>query len=75
MTQVTVRIPMPLRNFTRGADEVVIEGATVRQALEDLGKAHEGLLPMVLTPEGQIRSFVNVYLGEENVHALKGLDS
>ncbi|MGH8478316.1 MAG: molybdopterin-synthase adenylyltransferase MoeB [Gammaproteobacteria bacterium] len=75
MTQVTVRIPMPLRTFTGGVAEVVGSGATVREVLAALGQDHSGLLPRILTPEGQIRSFVNLYLGEDNVRALQGLDT
>ena len=75
MTKVTVRIPMPLRTFTGGAAEVVGSGATVREVLAALGQDHSGLLPRILTPEGQIRSFVNIYLGEENVRVLQGLDT
>lgn len=75
MTQVTVRIPMPLRAFTGGAAEVVGSGATVREVLAALAQDHSGLLPRILTPEGQIRSFVNLYLGEDNVRVLQGLDT
>ena len=75
MTQVTVRIPMPLRTFTGGAAEVVGSGATVREVLAALGQDHSGLLPRILTPDGQIRSFVNIYLGEDNVRVLQGLDT
>ena len=75
MSRVIVRIPMPLRSLTAGAEELAVEGATVGQALACLGAAHPGVLARILTPEGQIRSFVNIYLGQENVHALEGLDT
>lgn len=73
MNQVSVRIPMPLRNFTDGADEVTVQGATVGDALYAMGKFHDGLLERLLTPEGEIRSFVNIYVGENNVIELDGL--
>lgn len=66
---------MPLRPFTGGVDEMEVQGATVREALTALGKAHAGLLTRVLTPEGQTRSFVNVFLGEYNVNNLQGLET
>ncbi len=75
MTPVTIRIPMPLRSFTGGAAELVGAGGTVREVLAALGDEHGGLLPRILTPEGQIRSFVNIYLGEDNVRAMQGLDT
>jgi molybdopterin/thiamine biosynthesis adenylyltransferase/rhodanese-related sulfurtransferase/molybdopterin converting factor small subunit len=66
---------MPLRVFTGGADEVAVQGATVGEALRALGRTNEGLLPRILTPEGRIRSFVNVFLGEDNVNTLQGLNT
>src|SRR5919204_3937409 len=75
MTPVKVRIPMPLRTFTGGADEVIVQAETVREALHTLGQAHSGLIARILTPEGQIRSFVNIYLEEQNVNTLQGLDT
>jgi len=73
MSTVTIRIPTPLRTHTGGADEVTVEGPTVREALQALGRQHEGLLERVLGPDGDIRLSVNVYLGSENVQGLEGL--
>ncbi|MGH8512658.1 MAG: molybdopterin-synthase adenylyltransferase MoeB, partial [Gammaproteobacteria bacterium] len=74
MSRVIVRIPMPLRSLTAGVEELAVEGTTVGQALACLGTAYPGVLARILTPEGQIRSFVNIYLGQENVHSIEGLD-
>lgn len=68
-----VRIPTPLRSFTGGADEVAVDGATVAEALDDLGRAHEGVLERVLDADGKVRSFVNVFVGDRNVRSLDGL--
>lgn len=73
MTTVTVRIPTPLRSYTQGADELRVEGATVAEAMQALGTAHDGLLARVLTPGGEPRQFVNIYLGSRNVRALQGM--
>src|SRR3989304_3122214 len=73
MPNVTVRIPMPLRTCTRGADAVSIEGGTVGEVLAALTRTHDGLANRVLTPEGEVRSFVNVFLGDENISTLQGL--
>ena len=75
MNQAMVRIPTPLRVFTGGAGEVPVEGGTVGQILRTLGERHEGLAERILDPEGGLRNFVNVYLGERNVRNLDGLDS
>lgn len=73
MTTVRVRIPMPLRAFTGGAEEVEVTGATVGEALQALGRRHEGLLPRVLGPDGELRQFVNVFVAGRNVRSLSGL--
>ena len=75
MSTATIRIPTPLRSFTGGAGEVVVEAPTVGQALDALGRRHEGILDRVLDASGRVRGFVNIYLGETNVKALGGLDA
>ena len=73
MTTVTVRIPAPLRSYTRGVDEVPAAGACVAEALSSLDAAHDGLLARILTPDGEPRQFVNIYLGSRNVRTLQGM--
>ena len=73
MSKVTIRIPTPLRSYTGGADEVTVEGSTVAEALDDLGRQHDGILGQVLDSDREIRRFVNLYLGNTNVSALGGL--
>ena len=75
MSRVTIRIPMPLRGFTQGAGEVQVDAASVREALSALGAAHEGLLARVLSPDGELRQFVNVFVGNRNVRSLGGLST
>lgn len=75
MSQATVRIPAPLRPLAGGASEVAVEGATVGQALADLGARHQGFLDRILDPKGDLRAFVNLYLDDQNVRSLDGLDS
>ena len=70
---VTVRIPTPLRTYTGGADQIQVDAATVADALTALGKAHPGVLDRVLTADGELRQFVNVFLGANNVRELQGL--
>src|SRR5215510_655970 len=73
MTSVTIRIPMPLRGSTGGADEVKVEARTVGEALQRLGAAYDGVGARVLSPEGELRQFVNVFVGSRNVRSLEGL--
>jgi sulfur-carrier protein adenylyltransferase/sulfurtransferase len=73
MSSVVIRIPMPLRGYTAGADEVRVDAQTVGEALGALGKTHPGILERVLGPDGNARQFVNIYVGERNVKALGGL--
>jgi sulfur-carrier protein len=75
MSRVTIRIPMPLRGFTQGAGEVQVEAASVREALSALEAAHEGLLARVLSPDGELRQFVNVFVGNRDVRSLRGLST
>ena len=75
MSLVTIRIPMPLRGYTHGAGEVQVQAASVREALQALGAAHAGVLERVLEPEGELRRFVNVFVGSRNVRSLEGLST
>lgn len=73
MSQTKVRIPMPLRSFTGGVDEVTVSAATVGEALNALATEHQGLRERVLSPEGNLRQFVNVFVGSRNIVSLDGL--
>ena len=71
---VTVRIPTPLRSLTGGEEAVKINGATVRDVIEALEKAHPGMKDRLLDDKG-VRRFVNIYVGEEDIRFLDGLDT
>jgi len=73
MSNVTVCIPPPLRVFTDGAGVLPVEADTVIEALATLGRAHDGLLSRIITPEGQLRPRVNVFIDQESVKMLEGL--
>lgn len=70
----TVRIPTPLRTLTGGQDEVQAEGRTVAEVIEDLEKKHPGLRDRLLDEKG-VRRFVNIYVGEEDIRFLNGLET
>jgi molybdopterin synthase sulfur carrier subunit len=72
---VQVRIPTILRNYTEGASEVTADGNTLAEVLENLEANHSGIKARVLDDSGEIRRFVNVYVGNDDVRFLDGLDS
>jgi MoaD family protein len=71
----TVRVPTQLRTLTGGAPEVQVEGATVGQVLDSLEQAHPGFRQRLLDESGQLRRFVNVFVADEDVRFLQGLDT
>ena len=65
-----VLIPTPLRQFTAKQDAVTVTGTTVREVLDALTAAHPELRKQIFTDEGKLRSFVNVYLNDEDIRYL-----
>ena len=72
--ETIVRIPTPLRTLTGGADEVKAAGATVGAVIDDLETRHPGLRDRLLDEKG-VRRFINIYVGEEDVRFLDGLQT
>jgi molybdopterin converting factor small subunit len=72
---VTVRIPTQLRPLTAGAGEVQVEALTVRTAIEALERDHPGLRARLLDEQGTLRRFVNLFVADEDVRFLQGLDT
>lgn len=72
---VTVRIPTQLRTLTGGAGEVSVDGSTVGDALKALDAAHAGFGERIFDEQGKLRRFVNVFLADEDVRFLQGLDT
>jgi molybdopterin converting factor small subunit len=72
---VTVRLPSQLRPLAGGAGEVLVEAPDVRAAILAADAAHPGLAGRVLDDEGQLRRFVNVFVADEDVRFLEGLDT
>jgi sulfur-carrier protein len=72
---IEVRIPTILRPVTGGAKSVTGSGDTVAALLEDLDSRHPGLRARLITPEGGLHRFVNVYVNDEDVRFLGALDA
>jgi sulfur-carrier protein len=71
---IEVRIPTILRTYTDGAKQVEGDGSTLGELLVDLDAKHSGLRDR-LVDDGGLRRFVNVYLNDEDVRFLAGLDT
>ena len=65
-----IHIPTPLRSYTDGQETVSVPGGTVSSALEQLTTNHPGLKANLFTAEGKLRSFVNVYLNDDDIRYL-----
>ena len=72
---VTVRLPSQLRVLVGGSAEVEVEAANVRDAIAAVEALHPGLAARVLDDAGEIRRFVNVFVADEDVRFLEGLDT
>ena len=72
---VTVRVPTQLRSLTDGVSEVSVEGSTVGEVLTALGKSYPGFAARLFDDEGNLRRFVNVFLADEDVRFLEGVDT
>lgn len=71
---IQIRIPTPLRPYTGGDEYVEVSGATVTDALDDLTRQHPELKTHLYN-DGKLRSFVNVFLGDEDIRYLDGVET
>lgn len=70
---VLIRISPALRTYTCGVDWVAVTGENVAAALAALGRQHPGIADLVVDDGGELRHFVNIYLGAANIRTLEGL--
>src|SRR5262245_22937653 len=66
-----ILIPTPLRPYTDKKDAVEADGATIGELLADLTRKHAGLRAHLYNDQGKLRSFVNVYLNDEDIRYLQ----
>jgi len=71
----TVKLPSVLRAHANGEREIDVEGGTVRDAVQALVGRHPALAEQLLTPEGGLHRFVNVYVNGRDVRYLDGLST
>ena len=68
-------IPAPLRKFTNNQKDVQVKGQTVIEAINDLIDEYPEIGNNILNDDGSIRNFVRVFLGDEDIQALKNEDT
>lgn len=71
----TLRIPTPLRTYTGGNSEVTVTGGKMSEALNDLTTQFPAIKPHLFNETGELRPFVNLFVGESNIRDLQGLDT
>ena len=72
---IEVRIPTILRTYTDGSKAVEGKGETLAGLLDDLDGRHPGLRGRLVTEEGGLHRFVNIYVNDEDVRFLGGLET
>ena len=73
--KVRVKVPTILRPHVGGAAEVEGDGGTVRDLLQDLERRYPGMAGRILTDEGRLHRFVNLYVNDEDVRYLGSLET
>lgn len=68
-----LRIPTPLRAYTAGKSEVAVAGTNVGEALNDLTVQFPAIKPHLFNEGGELRPFVNLFVGESNIKDLQGV--
>lgn len=69
-----IRVPTPLRAYTDGASDIDVTGDTVGEALGNLVDQHPDLR-VHLFQDGELRSFVNIFIADEDIRFMQGLDT
>ena len=72
---VTVRIPTTLRPLSGGAKQVEVAPGTLREVIAGLDGVHAGFADRLLDEDGGMRKFVNLFVDDEDVRYLQGLDT
>ena len=71
----TIKVPPVLRPSVGGEKEVSASGETVGAVLHDLAQHHPATEEQLFGPDGSLNRYVNVYLNDEDVRVLNGLDT
>ena len=72
---VTVRLPGALRDATGGQTKVQASGRTLMDVIADVDRRHPGFRGRILDDTGRLRSYVNIYIGDDDARAKGGTDA
>ena len=72
---VTVRLPGALRDATGGQTKIEATGRTLSDVITDIDRRHPGFRGRVLDEDGLIRTYVNVYIGDDDARSKGGTDA
>jgi molybdopterin synthase sulfur carrier subunit len=72
---ILVKVPTQLRTLTGGEAQIEAAGTTVREVVADIETSHPGIGARLLDEGGSLRRFVNIYVDEEDVRFLNGIDT
>ena len=70
-----LRIPTPLRAYTDGRSEVNVSGSNISDVLTDLTTQYPAIKPHLFNEGDELRPFVNLFVGENNIKDLQGVDT
>jgi molybdopterin converting factor small subunit len=70
-----LRIPTPLRTYTNGQADVTVNGSNISETLADLTTHYPAIKPHLFSASGELRPFVNLFVGEHNIKDLQGLNT
>ncbi len=70
-----IQIPTPMRPYVKGQSRVAVDGSNVAEAMESLLTQFPALRPHLTKSNGEFRPFLNLFLGENNIRDLEGLQT
>ena len=70
-----IKMPSSFKSYTQGVLEVPVQGKTVTEVMQELVTLYPSLQPHLFNSQGCLRPFVNLFLGEENIKDLQGLET
>jgi adenylyltransferase/sulfurtransferase len=71
----TLRIPTPLRPYAEGAGQIEVQATTVSGAMMELTNTYPALKKHLFTEEGELRAYVNLFLNDEDIRHLEGVET
>lgn len=73
MPEVTLHIPTPLQPHADGSGRLTLEAVSVQEALERAGEQYPALVQQILTRDGDVRRYVNIFVRRQDIRSLDGL--